>query len=177
MVNKPSVLGAGPCHRQTTSSPGGVVSACGPTRCRLGASWAGNRFLVSRAREKGCGGLLVVRSEMGLSEYGESVLDRLGPSIRSDVQTSEWPGTRTFDVHRVVTFELNDVTTTLLLRTVPGLFGWRQPELPEDLCFLMPNGEPWLTSVAHENLVWVTAERNEVEELRSVGFSTDPHGQ
>ena len=130
------------------------------------------RSLVGLAKDRGCQGLLVVRSGARLGERGESLLDQLRPSIRSEAQAQEWPGTRTLDQHLVLTFELNDVTTTLLARTVSGLFGWRQPELPEDLCFLDSDGEVWLTSVAHESLAWVVAaDEAEAAALRNLGFA------
>jgi hypothetical protein len=38
----------------------------------------------------------------------------------------------------------------VLKKATNALYGWVQPELPEDLCLLRDEKEAWLVSIAHE---------------------------
>jgi hypothetical protein len=52
-------------------------------------------------------------------------------------------------VHR---YALDGDTVVTLKATTRGLYGWRQPALPADLCLLRRDGSPWLVSIAAERL-------------------------
>jgi hypothetical protein len=54
-----------------------------------------------------------------------------------------------------------------LRRIVPGLFDWQCPRLPEDLCFLRPDGFPWLASIAHEQDAYLVLNDEELTKLTS----------
>jgi hypothetical protein len=49
-------------------------------------------------------------------------------------------------------YTLNADTVVILKATTRGLYGWRHPELPADLCLLRRDGSPWLVSIAAERL-------------------------
>ncbi|MEF3304728.1 leucine-rich repeat domain-containing protein [Paenibacillus sp. GYB003] len=44
---------------------------------------------------------------------------------------------------------------TVLKDAASGLFAWRHPHLPEDLCFLDENGKEWLSNIAHERMAGI----------------------
>ncbi len=48
-------------------------------------------------------------------------------------------------------FRLEPRSAQLLKAATDRLYGWRQPDLPEDLCFLHADREPWLATISHEN--------------------------
>jgi len=101
---------------------------------------------------------LVVRDSIELEEDGERLLRALAPFQMSIRKAGDWPGT-VLDEHEATlhTYECNDETLGLLLVESDGLYDWRHPRLPEDLCAF--KGERvWLASVAHEKMGWVDEE-------------------
>jgi len=100
-----------------------------------------------------CGSfILVLRHSIDVNESAQSVLNRLEPFLIRREERSEWPGTQLLDeTAQVSTFQLSPATATVLAEVAPSLFSWTQPELPENLCLLREDGEPWLATIAHEN--------------------------
>jgi hypothetical protein len=95
--------------------------------------------------------LLVVRSELGLSQSGETVLERLTPFLIDRREAEEWPGTKLHGgFARVSRFSLGRESASIICAATDHLYGWRQPDLPEDLCILRRNGDPWLITISHE---------------------------
>jgi hypothetical protein len=95
--------------------------------------------------------LLVVRPEMDLMESGQRVLDSLEPYIESKVKSTQWPGTEIFDAEAdLLYFRLEGSSVTVLQSATDHLFGWCQPDLPEDLCLFRRDRTPWLVTIAHE---------------------------
>jgi hypothetical protein len=96
--------------------------------------------------------LLVVRPEMELADGGRRVLASLDPFLESRVKSSRWPGTELFDGEaELFYFRLEPGSAELLKAATDRLYGWCQPDLPEDLCFLHADREPWLATISHEN--------------------------
>jgi len=95
--------------------------------------------------------LLVVRHSMTIAATGQEVLDRLKPFQLSRTLESEWPGAQLLDETAIVyRFKASNESFALLGRVSEGLFSWKQPELPEDLCRIRKDGSPWLVTIAHE---------------------------
>ncbi len=114
---------------------------------------AGNLYLdlVDYATSQCEIALLVVQSTLHLDPGGKWVLDQLAPFLNQKMESSEWPGTRLFGKTAwVYHYNLGPECAAVLKRTTGALFDWTQPKLPEDLCFLRGDGEPWLVSIAHE---------------------------
>jgi hypothetical protein len=112
--------------------------------------------------------LLVVRPNLGLSEYGRGLLERLQP-YRLDVRESRaWPGTELLDGFAVVyRFKLTREVVEAVLQASASLFLWQQPELPEDPCLLRPDGSEWLVTIAHEEDAYLSLTDDEVQLLHA----------
>jgi hypothetical protein len=95
--------------------------------------------------------LLVVRDRPPLRPEALELLARLEPSVVSRNITAEWPGTRLLG-HTATMFVLcPDAKGWASIRdAADGLFDWRHPALPEDLCLLRRDGSTFLGNVAHE---------------------------
>lgn len=65
-----------------------------------------------------------------------------------------------------VRFDLSNESMAVLA-SVPGLYSWRQPERPEDLCLLRRDGSPWMGSIAHERDSFLELEEAEMVDLRA----------
>ncbi|WP_294360138.1 hypothetical protein [uncultured Clostridium sp.] len=51
-----------------------------------------------------------------------------------------------------------------------GLFNWKYPNYPDDLCFFK-DGYCWFNIVAHENIAFMHLKnKNEIEEIKKMGF-------
>jgi hypothetical protein len=112
--------------------------------------------------------LLVVRPNLGLSEYGRGLLERLQP-YRLDVRESQaWPGTELLDGFAIVyRFTLTREVVEAVLQASVSLFSWQQPELPEDPCLLRPDGSEWLVTIAHEEDAYLSLTDDEVQLLHA----------
>lgn len=101
--------------------------------------------------------LLVVRNTSYLNSSGAQVLEALEPFLLLKAKETQWPGTvllcdelfpdNTATVYRS---RLCRESAEILKEAVDGLYSWQQPERPEDLCLLRPDGSPWLVTIAHE---------------------------
>lgn len=69
------------------------------------------------------------------------------------------------DEAEVVIFRLCPETGALLKEAASSLYDWCQPVLPEDLCFLRPNGEAAVTTIAHEHEALLTLTSEERSKL------------
>ena len=47
-------------------------------------------------------------------------------------------------------YQLYLPSARVLKNATDHLYGWAQPELPEDLCLVGENGLPYLTTISHE---------------------------
>ena len=64
-------------------------------------------------------------------------------------------------------FRCHPDAASILKTAVKGLYGWQQPQFPEDLCFLKPGRRPWLVSIAHEKDAYFDCEKSLLEEIES----------
>ena len=95
--------------------------------------------------------ILVRRDSLDVSARFEQVMTALRPFIVRIAETSEWPGTVLLtETATVSRFSLYAESIEILSSYADGLYSWRQPDLPEDLCLLRPDGQPFLVTIAHE---------------------------
>lgn len=110
--------------------------------------------------------LLVIRQTCSVSAPATATTNQLRPYQLSQENASEWPGTRLHHGCALVTYyEFNQHSASVLKSTAHGLYDWKQPELPEDLCLLRPDGTPWLVSIAHESDAYVELTGTEYSSL------------
>ncbi len=94
--------------------------------------------------------LLVLRNPE-LEDAGQEVLRQLEGFVRSVTQTDEWPGTRAVGwTATVLRYNYVPACAEVLKRATDSLYGWAQPELPEDLCLLRSDDDPWLVTITDE---------------------------
>jgi hypothetical protein len=86
--------------------------------------------------------VLTVREE-GLEPTAAAVLDELQPHRQQAGGDARGAMAR---------FALDRDTVSILKRAARGLYAWRHPGLPENLCLLRADGSPWLVSIAGERL-------------------------
>jgi hypothetical protein len=106
--------------------------------------------------------VLVIRHSIEASASAVAVLDRLEPYLVRAEESSEWPGTQLLgSTARVYRYKLTSDTTFILGEVAERLFDWQQPELPEDLCLVRPDGNPWLVTIAHEEDAYLILSNDE----------------
>ncbi len=96
--------------------------------------------------------LLATPMEGYLTEACESFLTKLvSRGARREV-VSEWPGTKLFmgETATVYRAPLTERILNSVLDYTGTLFSWRQPNRPEDLCFLDETNAPIFFSTSHE---------------------------
>jgi hypothetical protein len=125
------------------------------------------REVIMSAAEYCAAFTLVVRSSVGVDESATNLLSRLGTFLISESEESKWPGTHLLEGNAMVyKFVVCQEALDLLISASGNLFGWLQPSLPEDLCFLRPDESPWLVTIAHEKDGYFLLAEDEVEKLR-----------
>jgi hypothetical protein len=128
------------------------------------------RGLVRLAPRFCTSALLVVRPARGdrLGDRGVRLMSQLQSWLIETGERSEWPGTRLIGhPASVFTYRLDPGFIEALDGAVAGLYEWRQPELPEDLCLLRADGSPWLVTIAHERDAYFRLDDIERAELVS----------
>jgi hypothetical protein len=107
--------------------------------------------------------ILVVQNTVALQATGKEVLELLEPNLKERNMRCEWPGTKLLDgAALVLQYWLTEACVEILKASSTGLYGWCQPELPEDLAFLRSDGAPWLVSTAHEREAYFCLEEDEL---------------
>ena len=113
--------------------------------------------------------LLVVRDDIKLDDFGISFLRSVERNSLSKKESHEWPGTILFEGSATVfRLRLDEHLSRRMTAAVDGLFDWKQPHLPEDLCLLRPNEDPWLISISHEHEAYLDINEREYRELKAV---------
>jgi hypothetical protein len=113
--------------------------------------------------------LLVVRKSLPLSEHGATVLNNLNKYMMSSVESMEWPGTQLLDeTASVFRYEFSTACAEILKNSAKALYDWTQPELPEDLCLLRNDENPWLVSISHERDSYFYLSENEKNRLLNI---------
>jgi hypothetical protein len=103
------------------------------------------RALLTCARSQCDTAVLTVDTARDLDPAGQELVDRLASQLRSETRSGET---------RLLRYDLTQECIDLLGQA-PGLFAWRQPGLPENLCLLRPDGSPWIVSIAAERIGYV----------------------
>jgi hypothetical protein len=126
------------------------------------------RQLLARCREYSSTAILVLRDPDNLSSMASALLNRIQPWCISKEKRAEWPGTimKNF-LATVYTYRLDPALVIELQTVATGLYHWVQPELPEDLCLLRPDGTPILVTIAHERDAYLVVSQQEVDGLLS----------
>ncbi len=113
--------------------------------------------------------LLVVRSGIPLSDYGQKTLKELEQDTVEKEERQEWPGTQLYrDTALVYLIKLTPVSLGILGSRASRLYEWEQPFLPEDLCLMRNETEPVLVSISHERDAYVLLSDDEKQEVLSV---------
>lgn len=98
--------------------------------------------------------LLVVHKTPPLGGSGSALVRQLEPFLRSKEESREWPGTETGDIGDpalVLRYDYGLECAQLLKQATNRLYGWLQPELPEDLSLLRDDGSAWMTTLVHDH--------------------------
>jgi hypothetical protein len=97
---------------------------------------------------------LVWRNRLSFDSSARDIQHELQRFEVARVRRSHWPGTRLIGTHAVIIrYSINAAQTGVLSRP-NSLFGWRSPQLPEDLCFYAADGSCAIVSVTHEQRAW-----------------------
>jgi hypothetical protein len=95
--------------------------------------------------------LVVVQAEITLTESGQRVWESLSPFGEQQVKSSRWPGTELLGAEADLFYCRLEAKSAQLIKSATNrLYGWCHPNLPEDLCLLRHDREPWLVTIAHE---------------------------
>jgi hypothetical protein len=79
---------------------------------------------------------------------------------------SEWPGTKLLDSTALVYyFDLNKDSAEHLSKASTDLYSWLLPNLPEDLCLIKDDGNPWLVTISHEKDAYLLLSEEEKNDL------------
>lgn len=103
------------------------------------------RALLACARSHCDTLILSVDTARDLDGAGHEVLSRLQGELRSEAESG--------GVRRL-RYALTPAVEAVLAEA-PGLYAWRQPSRPENLCLLRPDGTPWIMSIASERIGYV----------------------
>lgn len=94
---------------------------------------------------------IVIRHSIMLSDRGKEALNQLRPFLHNFEEAEEWPGTKlTGDTATIFRYFTEPACIETLKELSNALYEWRQPELPEDLCFFRKDGSTWFGSISHE---------------------------
>lgn len=111
--------------------------------------------------------LVVVRPELELSLRGVSVIRNLEPFLIGKSALTEWPGTLLYRGFAWVSrYNLVSSCARVLEESTDSLYSWRQPDLPEDICLLRPNGDPWLVTISHERDSYLSLTKQDFDLLK-----------
>ena len=106
---------------------------------------------------------LVLRKDMmsnvkrAMKSY-ESILSMLEPSLIERKEASEWASTILLRSDAFVyEYRITDEAREVVESLSDSLYGWIQPDLPEDLAFLK-EGKAWLTTSSHEGWCVISPE-------------------
>ena len=122
--------------------------------------------------------LLVVRDEYWLGDCARETLQKLSDYILVKEQRTQWPGTILLtDKAMVFEYNFSDVVAKIIKESATGLYQWKHPRLPEDLCFLRSDNSVWLASIAHENDGFLSLLTKDLDHLKLSGFDVEKYLQ
>ncbi len=127
------------------------------------------KALLTLAMERCDTCLFVKRDQLPLEQSGYTFVEQLQPYLKDVKRLQQWPGTRLLG-HFAEVYEVRcaQQLVELLTSATKGLYGWLQPRLLEDLCF-MRDGQEWLVTVSHEQIGYIHHfDEQDVQRLREI---------
>lgn len=113
--------------------------------------------------------LFVIRHGIPLSIDATLFLKKIAKYLIRHEEQSSWPGTVLIGhTASVLTYKYESEVISEILSYSSGLYDWRQPELPEDLCLLREGEKELLTTVSHEKFSYLVVEHSEKELVRQL---------
>lgn len=113
--------------------------------------------------------LFVIRHEISLSIAATLFLEKIAKYLIRHEERSFWPGTELIGhTASVLTYKYESEVISEILSHSRGLYDWRQPELPEDLCLLREGEKELLTTVPHEKFSYLVVGPSEKELMRQL---------
>ncbi len=107
--------------------------------------------LLEIAQSKCKYALLVIRHTLPMDRTARLALEQLTPFLISKTESNEWPGTiLTNSTALIYKYNLETESIKVLRKLSTRLYDWKQPNLPEDLCFLKEDDSAWLATTSHE---------------------------
>src|ERR1039458_5099518 len=103
------------------------------------------RAMLVCARAQCDTAVLSLDTNRDLDPGGQEIVDRLATQLRSESRSGHV---------RLLRYEFSQACIDVL-GEVSGLFAWRQPGLPENLCLLRADGSPWIVSIAADRIGYV----------------------
>jgi hypothetical protein len=95
--------------------------------------------------------LMMIQPLNRMSPKGESILKMLEPYLVDRKVTNKRPGTKRLGENALAhKYKYEAPLSGLIQKINDHLYGWLQPNFPEDLCLLRENEEPWFVSITHE---------------------------
>ena len=98
---------------------------------------------------------------------GRAVIRDLQPHLLSETDESDWPGTKLEDgrTARVYRYRLHPEVLDVVTAATDHLYGWRLPELPEDIALHRGDGSVFLATVTREEWAALTLDDDERDAL------------
>lgn len=109
---------------------------------------------------------VIIRDDDTRDKTLEDCLDDLRPYLISGKKTDRWASTQLQEKNAALfLYRFNERTLDLLTKWSPGLYGWVQPWLPEDITLLRIDGSVLLGNLAHHKESWLQITETEKKEL------------
>ncbi|WPU65122.1 hypothetical protein [Peredibacter starrii] len=100
--------------------------------------------------------LFVIRPEIDFDKNNSAFLNEMHPYLKKDFTSDNWPCTQIFDDKaNILIFDFVKDSLEILRKYSDSFASWEQPNLPEDMCILSPEGDAFLATSASEKCVWV----------------------
>lgn len=99
------------------------------------------------------------------SESVKNLIKALEPYLIIQKESNEWPGTISVEKATVYQYRLTSESADILINYANGLYSWNQVDLPEDLCLIRPDGNPWLVSITYEKDGYLELTEGEKQDL------------
>jgi len=124
--------------------------------------------LIRQLGQRAASFSLIVRDEIDVSPRAGEVLASLSAELTRTERVTEWPGTQLVHGHALRhDFSVSEGSIKILVDAATRLYAWKQPDLPEDLCFYRSSGDVLMGSISHECDGFLVLDRRELEALRS----------
>jgi len=111
-----------------------------------------------------------------LLRSGQLVIRELEPYLVSATDETEWPGTHLDGgaTARVYRYRLHPEVLDVVAGATDHLFGWRPPQLPQDIALYHADGTPFLATVTQEEWAALTIDEAERAALADLDLELRP---